>query len=102
MLQELISKSQLIVVRKAVAIPYVIALILGIIAIGILAYWFINQSGKTTSGGLQAECQAKLFTYCNQWLLKGGKPSSGSFNWDKCPPKESVNDCKNIGIEVTG
>lgn len=90
--------------KKAVAIPYVIALIMGVIAIGILAYWLINQSGKATSTGTSAECQAKLFSFCNQWLVRGGekddKPAPGSFDWGNCPAKESANDCKTIGIEV--
>jgi len=73
MLQELTSKFQLITVRKAVAIPYVIALILGLIVIAILAYWFISQSGKTTNVGTSAECQAKAFSFCVQWQVKGGK-----------------------------
>lgn len=88
--------------KKAVAIPYVIALILGIIAIGVLAYWLINQSTKASTGGSQAECQAKLFSFCNQWLLKGGKATDRpqSFVWGNCPSKESPTDCKSIGIEV--
>ncbi len=86
--------------KKGIAIPYVIALILGIIAIGILAYWLTNQSSKTTAGGFQAECQAKLFSFCNQWLIKSGKDKPTGFGWGKCPPKESTNDCKSIGIEV--
>ena len=85
---------------KAVAIPYVIALILGVIAIGILAYWLINQSSKATTGGFQAQCQAKLFSFCNQWLIKGGKTADKPpFVWGNCPAKNSP-DCKSIGIEV--
>lgn len=89
--------------RKAVAIPYVIALILGLIAIGILAYWFINQSSKTTSTGSNVECQAKIFSFCNQWLLNGGKGTNKptTFDWGKCTKKESSNACKDVGIEVT-
>ena len=88
--------------KKAVAIPYVIALILGVIVIGILAYWLINQSSKSSTGGFQAECQAKLFSFCNQWLIKGGKPTDKpqGFGWDKCSAKETPTDCKIIGIEV--
>ena len=71
--------------NKAVAIPYVIALILGLIAIVILAYWFISQSGKTTNVGTGAECQAKLFSYCVQWQVKDGSDGP-QFDWGKCTP----------------
>ena len=55
---------------KAVAVPYVIALVLGVIAIGLLGYFFVAQGGKTTKAGFSAECQAKLFSYCIQWQTK--------------------------------
>ena len=104
MLQELTCKFRLITVRKAVAIPYVIALILGLIVIAILAYWFINQSGKATNVGTSAECQAKAFSYCVQWQVKGDG-TGPTFNWDKCSKEEAgykdkKDKCKELGIEI--
>lgn len=88
--------------RKAIAIPYVIALILGVIAIGILAYWFISQSSKTTAAGISTECQAKRFSYCVQWQGSGGvfKPTKFT-NWGNCPiiaDDSEEAECKNLGI----
>mgnify|MGYP001579780828 CR=1 FL=1 len=89
---------------KAVAIPYVIALIFGVIVISILAYWIINQSGKTSAAGSSAECQAKAFSYCVQWQVKGGD-AGPTFNWDKCSSEEAdykdkKDKCKELGVEI--
>ncbi len=89
---------------KAVAIPYVIALILGIMVVGILAYWLINQAGKTTAQGASAECQGKIFSYCLAWDAQGKKCSDGqpsSFDWgNKCtkPSDFKIDNCKSLGI----
>ena len=52
---------------KAVAIPYIIAILLGVAVIGLIGYWLISQGGKAVSTGTSAECQAKQFSYCVQW-----------------------------------
>lgn len=84
--------------KKAVAISYVIALILGVAVIGILGYWFVSQSGKTVGEGTKVECNSKLFLYCN--TLKDGNPNTNL--WDpKCndilgikTPFPALTDCK--------
>jgi hypothetical protein len=50
-----------------IPIPYIVALILGIIVIGVIGYWFFVLSGK--GGGTASEqfCRAKELTYCSQW-----------------------------------
>lgn len=93
---------------KAVAIPYVIALILGVIVIAILVYWFINQAGKTTTVGTSAECQAKEFSYCVQWQ-NNDKDCDDTKNPTKIPSttisgcdlkgdKPQKSDCEKIGL----
>lgn len=52
---------------KAVAIPYVIALILGIVVVGVIGYWFISQGGKTVGSGTTVECDA----LCASWRNSG-------------------------------
>lgn len=66
---------------KAVAIPYVIALVLGVIVIGLLGYWFVSQGGKAISTGTKAECDS----LCVLWRNSGfnAKPAG----LDKCPGK---------------
>ncbi len=50
--------------KKAVAIPYIIALIIGIIVVAVLAYWFVSSSNKGTRVGNEAECVARKTEYC--------------------------------------
>lgn len=50
--------------KKAVAIPYVIALIIGVIVVAVLAYWFIVASGKGGTIGVTAECRARMLDMC--------------------------------------
>lgn len=94
--------------KKAVAIPYIIALVLGVAVIVLLGYWFINQSGKTTNTGISVECQGRIFSFCNQWFINDVKPTS--FDFGKCTKEGTtqtltVSDidatkCKNVGITV--
>ena len=50
--------------RKAVATPYIIALIIGVIVVAVLAYWFISSGGKGATIGKEAECTARKAEYC--------------------------------------
>lgn len=78
------------IMKKAVAVPYVIALILGVVVVGLIGYWFISQGGKTVGSGSKAECQGKLFQFC--LTLRDNSPKTNL--WD---PK-----CNNIlGINTT-
>ena len=49
---------------RGVAIPYIIALIIGVIVIAVLGYWFISSGGKGSSIGTEAECTARKTEYC--------------------------------------
>jgi hypothetical protein len=77
--------------RKGIAVPYVIALILGIIVVGVIGYWFFVLGGKGGGTGTETACQAKLVSFCTQWSLKGyDQLGSGEHFLDENP------DC-NIG-----
>jgi hypothetical protein len=56
---------------KGIAVPYVIALILGIIVVGVIGYWFFVLGGQGGGAGVSAACNAKLVSYCTQWSLNG-------------------------------
>ena len=49
---------------RGVAIPYIIALIIGVIVIAVLGYWFISSGGKGSNIGTEAECTARKTEYC--------------------------------------
>lgn len=85
---------------RAVAVPYVIALILGVIAIGILAYWFVNQGGKTTTEGFKAECQARTFNFCLAWQNQDStcqEASKKPADMVECPTPNKP-ECEKIGF----
>ena len=82
---------------KAVAIPYVIALVLGVVIIGLLAYWFITQSGETTETGSKIECDSKIASYCIQYKTLRREPTD--FNWGDCP-HDNIN-CEALGISIS-
>src|SRR3989344_3883831 len=80
---------------KAVAIPYIIALILGVIIIGLLGYWLVSQGSKTISTGEQTECTAKQSNYCNVYQVSGFKIEPGGFTWTNCQ-KPTADSCKSV------
>mgnify|MGYP001592154200 CR=1 FL=1 len=72
-------------VKKGIAVPYIIALILGIIVVGVIGYWFFTT---TTTGGGSAtfqQCNAKKTQWCIEWSKTGfsttSKPASLG-TWD--------------------
>lgn len=86
---------------KGVAIPYVIALVLGIVVIGLIGYWFISQGGKTIVTGSKAECDTKTASYCLAW--KNSFPNKPQWNADpKCEDKSepTENKCSDLGISI--
>lgn len=86
---------------KAVAVPYIVAIVLGIAVIGLLGYWFFVQSGKTGTTGTKAECDSKLASFCLSWKSLGGKSDNKpTIDWGNCPKRESESDCKSIGISI--
>lgn len=64
--------------KGAIPIPYIVALIFGVIVISLIGYWLVNQGGKTITSGATTECDA----LCVAWKNSGFnlKPSG----IDKC------------------
>lgn len=77
---------------KAVAIPYVIALVLGVVVIGLLGYWFVNQSSKTIGIGSKTECDVQRFNFCQGWKISkfGNEPSGFTFGESCNKPDKNV------------
>ena len=76
--------------KKGIAIPYIIALILGIIVIGVVAYWLII----TPPPKERSECEAKKSIWCNSWMAVGfigTTPPIGA--WDSYAP-----GCTALGV----
>ncbi len=54
---------------KGVAVPYIIALILGIVVIALLGYWFFVLGGGVGKQSTVQQCQSKVTAWCNLWSL---------------------------------
>ncbi len=50
--------------KKGIAIPYIIALIIGIVVVGVIGYWFFGLAGKGSGVGTTVGCDAKTLSYC--------------------------------------
>lgn len=85
--------------KKGVAVPYIIAVILGIAVIGIIGYYFFYISGNITTEATLQDCQRKLTVYCSVWLAEGysGKNSDRLGAWSEYAP-----GCTVIGVPVSG
>lgn len=71
--------------KAAMPVPYIIALIIGVIVVALLAYWFISSGGKGIAIGPDAECNARKIEFCtaqteDAWY----KIQEKCGNFDKC------------------
>jgi len=69
---------------KGVAVPYIIALILGIAVVAVLGYWFFILGGKFGGTGTTAECQAREISYCQAWSASGYNIQPLEPDWGSC------------------
>jgi len=60
--------------KGAVPIPYIIALVLGVIVIALIAYWLFFSGGQFGTVITEKACEAKKMGYCSNWKIKGTKP----------------------------
>lgn len=61
--------------RKAVAVPYVIALVLGVAVIALLGIWFVVTGGRFSGQASDTYCQGQQVQYCSQYIATGTEPS---------------------------
>jgi len=50
-----------------VPVPYIIALILGIIVVGLLAFWFFVLGGKLPGQTTEGTCNSDINRFCTTW-----------------------------------
>lgn len=74
--------------KGAIPVPYIIALILGIVVVGLLAYWFFVLGGRIGGQASESECRAKENIYCSTWSTTDydldNKPGGKDFS-KSCP-----------------
>lgn len=61
--------------RKGVAIPYVIALVLGVGVIALLGIWFVVTGGRFSGAASDTYCQGQQVEYCTKWTATGTVPT---------------------------
>ncbi len=57
---------------KAVAIPYIIALVLGIGVLGLVGYWLFGSGGKLGGEALSLQCNNQKLIFCQGGGWKSG------------------------------
>lgn len=76
---------------KAVAVPYIIALILGVAVIGLVGYWFASSGGKFGGQSAITICENKFLQYC---IGKGGSETWTNF-------ASQIQECKSVTSSYT-
>lgn len=72
--------------KGAVPVPYIIALVLGIIVLAILSYWLFFSSGQAGMTIKEYSCRAKKMSYCNEWRMNAWEsPPDGLVFCDYAP-----------------
>lgn len=69
---------------KAIAVPYIIAILLGVAVIGLVGYWLFFSGGKFSGESLSLECNNQKLIFCQ----------GGSWN-EKCGDSSKI-DCNQI------
>lgn len=67
---------------KAVAIPYIIALVLGVAIIGLIGYSFVSSGGKFSSQSTKTFCENKFLQYCTTKLAKNSLSSASKSDFN--------------------
>lgn len=74
---------------KGIAVYYIIAIILGVIVIGVIGYWFFTVASR--GGGTQAtiDCDALKVAFCQEWSSSGYSRPVVFNEWEnkQCPGK---------------
>jgi hypothetical protein len=89
--------------KGAIPIPYIIALIFGVIVISLIGYWLTTQGSKTITTGNAAECNSKQYTFCIQWkntaFRDDARPPALGFDVTCAQPTKST--CEELGLGPT-
>lgn len=84
---------------KAIAVPYIIALVLGIGVIGLVGYWFFSTGGKFGGAALSVECNNQKLIFCQggEWKSECGTQPSKS----ECSQLFGISGGSSVTTETT-
>ncbi len=83
--------------KKGIAIPYIIALILGIVVVGVIGYWFFTTTGTGSGSAVVSQCNAKKTQWCTDWSRTAFDNARKPGNWESFAP-----GCSNVGVAEPG
>ena len=78
---------------RAVAVPYIIALILGVAVIGLVGYWFASSGGKFGGQSAKTICDNKFLQWC---ITTGGSLATFLTSNQECNNLGSYQTCDHI------
>ena len=81
-----------------VPVPYIVALVLAIVVIGLVVYWLYFSGGDFYRTISEYSCRSKMSAYCSQWKLSGEapRPYFGGSPSDACPVSQARMDSGDI------
>lgn len=84
--------------KKGVAIPYVIALILGIAVIGLVGAWFVISGGRFGKQATETTCLNKAVEFCARKIARQ------NLEWSSFAPNCNTNGLPKLsnGEQFTG
>ena len=70
--------------KKGVAVPYIIAILLGVAVIGLIGYWLFVSGGKIRQSATLQECRTDALTWCqealaNKWFVDSSTFTDNAF-----------------------
>lgn len=79
--------------KKGIAVPYIIAILLGVGVIGLVGYWLFVSGGQFGGASAKEACNRNLALWCSQWANNGytavwiTTADANSFNvkYPECP-----------------
>ena len=83
--------------RKAVAVPYIIAILLGVAVIGLVGYWYASTGGKFGAQASKTICDNKFL----QWCLSSQGVTFAT-HAPECVGVVSYSDCSELTVGSGG
>lgn len=57
--------------KKGVAIPYIVAILLGIAVIGLIGFWLFKSTGIFGTKAVEQTCRNNFLKWCQDWFADG-------------------------------
>ena len=87
---------------KGVAVPYIIAILLGVGVIGLIGYWLFVSGGQFGGSAATTGCRSAQLNYCNQKINNLNPPWDQSAAGTGCTKPDTENKiCESYGVKIS-